>query len=96
MFLFFLKSLWLIQLTISISVYFSIVWDYRKKDKFLHILTSGGSWLILVLIDVYTIWIENYDPTHPKALCMLIAFILGDFMLLKMYYDYVKPKYKEL
>lgn len=86
----------MIQLAISIPFYISITWDYRHREKFLHVIISGGSWLILVFVDVYTIWIENYDPTHPKALCMLLAFVLGDFMLLKMYYDHVKPKYKEL
>jgi len=79
-----LRALWLAQLGIVLPAFYFSVRERRTHPRFQHIRLMASSYVILTAIDVYTILIEGYDPISPKAIGMLIAFVLGDMTLLRM------------
>ena len=83
----FFKTLWLVQTCIFLPVAGYLVTRLIKnKTRPLwykaHVICLSCAFSILMFVDVYTIWIEDYPPSSGKGFAMLTAFIFADLGVL--------------
>ena len=79
-----LVSLWILQLGILLPSAVVILRAYRRHQRIRHIRVISGTYLVLIVLNLWHIVIDGADPATPRMLLTMLAFIGGDITVLRL------------